>query len=94
MPKFEMVPVEEIKATPRISEARRRKLQEYIAYINQLTGEKGGRLVCAPNENITSIRNDLKKAAEIAGKNINIRRSGNVISFFLQKKRGGRRKKS
>jgi len=93
MPKFETVPIEEIKTASRMSEARRKKLEEYVGYIEQLSEEKGGRLVCSPSENITTIRNDLKTAAEMAGKNLMIRRNGNVISFYIVKKRGGRRKR-
>ncbi len=90
MPKFETVPVAEIKAVRRMSEARRKKLEEYVAYINQLSETKGGRLFCSPGEKVTTIRNDLKTAAEMVGKNIKIRRSGNVIAFYLVKKRGRR----
>lgn len=93
MPKFEMVPIQEIKTVPRMSEARRKKLEEYAGYINQLTSVKGGRLLCTPNENITTVRNDLRRAAGMVGKKIAIRRTGNIISFFLEKRRGGRRKK-
>jgi hypothetical protein len=93
MPKFETVPVAEIKTASRMSEARRKKLEGYVNYINQLSETEGGRLTCSPNENVAAVRNDLKTAAEMAGKNIKIRRSGNVINFYLVKKRGGRRKK-
>jgi hypothetical protein len=88
MPKMEIVPIAEIKGTAGMSEARRKKLEVYVGYISQLTDEKGGRLVCFANENILTVRNDLKKAAEMAGKNIKTRRSGNIIAFYLVKKRG------
>ncbi len=91
MPKFETVPVAEIKAVRRMSEAKKRRLEEYVGYINQLSDEKGGRLICSANENIITVRNDLKTAATMAGKNIKIRRSGNVIAFYLVKKRGRRK---
>ena len=91
MPKMEIVPIAEIRGTVGMSEARRKRLEVCIGYINQLTDEKGGRLVCYPNENILTVRNDLKKAAEMAGKNIKTRRSGNVIAFYLVKKRGRRK---
>lgn len=94
MPNFETVPISEIKAAPRMSESKRKKIEEYLGYINQLTDEKGGRLVCGSDENVITVRNYLKTAADIASKKIKIRRSGNVISFFLEKKRGGRRKKT
>ncbi len=91
MPKFETVPVAEFRGRVGMTEARRKRLEVYVGYINQLTDEKGGRLVCSANENILTVRNDLKKAAEMAGKNIKTRRSGNVIAFYLVKKRGRRK---
>ena len=94
MPRFELVSVEEIKNAPRMSESKRKKVEEYVGFINQLTDDKGGRLVCSDDENVMTVRNYLRTAAEIAGKRIKIRRSGKVLSFFIEKKRGGRRKKS
>lgn len=88
MPNFEIVSIEQIKAAPRVSEARRKKLEEYVGYINQLTNVKGGRLVCSADDNISAVRNDLRRAAEIAGKKIAMRRAGNIISFFLEKRSG------
>ena len=90
MPKFETVPAAEIKAVRRMSEAKKKRLEGYVGYINQLSDEKGGRLICSANENILTVRNDLKTASTMAGKNIKIRRSGNVIAFYLVKKRGRR----
>jgi len=81
MLKFEIVPVAEIKATPRMSEAKRKKLEEYSGYINQLSDEYGGKLTCSPSENEISVRNYLKVAADMAGKNIKIRRGGNVMGM-------------
>jgi hypothetical protein len=94
MPKFETVPVAEIKAVLRMSEPRKKKLETYVGYINQLSDDKGGKLTCSPSENVTTVRNDLKLAAQMAGKNLKIRRSGNIISFYIEKRRGGRKKKS
>lgn len=87
MPNFEIVSIEQIKAAPRVSEVRRKKLEEYVSYINQLTNVKGGRLVCSADENVAAIRYDLRRAAEIAGKKVAIRTSGNIILFFLEKRR-------
>ena len=92
MPKFEAVPLQEIKNAPGMSEAKRKKIEEYTSYINQLTSEMGGRLTCYDDENVITVRNYLKAAVEMANKTIKIRRSGKVISFFLEKKRGRKEK--
>ena len=94
MPKFETAPIDEIKSGTRMSEKKRKILEEYSGYVNQLSDTMGGKLICGPDENVISVRNYLKVAADIAGKNIKIRRSGNVISFYAEKKRGrGKAKK-
>ena len=47
-----------------MSEARKRRVEQYIGYIKQLSPEHGGKLTCSSNENNNTVRNDLKKADE------------------------------
>jgi hypothetical protein len=91
MPRFETVPMEELKLATAISERKRKSLEAYMGYVDQLTPDTGGRLICDPSEKITTVRNDLKQAAGLRGKDIVVRRSGNVLAFYLSGKRRGRR---
>jgi hypothetical protein len=92
MPKFETVKMEELKKTLGISPQRMRKLENYMEHISRLSQEVGGKVTCEKGENINTVRNNLKKAAQILGKEITTRRSGNVIAVYLsQGKRRGRK---
>ncbi len=93
MPRFETVEMEELKKTIGVSPQRMKKLEEYMVYISRLSPDVGCKVICDKGENINTIRNNLKKAALIAGKNISTRRSGNVIAVYLaQGKRRGRKR--
>lgn len=91
MPKFETVELEELKKTIGISPQRMRKLHEYLEYISKLTPDMACKVTCDKGENINTVRNNLKKSAEIAGRNITTKRSGNMIAVYLsERKRRGR----
>jgi len=87
MPKFEAVKMDELKKTIGISPQRMKKLKEYSEFLSKLTPHNGCKVTCDRGENINTVRNNIKKAAQIAGKNVTTRRSGNVIGVYLAGKK-------
>jgi len=92
MPRFETVEMEELKRTIGISPKRMRKLEEYMKQLSKLSPDVGCKVACDRGENINTVRNNLKKAAQILGKEITARCSGSVITIYLS--HGRRRRKS
>lgn len=94
MPKFESVKMEELKKTIGVSPQRMKKLEQYMRHLSKLSPEMGCKVTCDRGENINTVRNNLKKAAQILGTEITTRRSGNIIVVYLSEgKRRGRRRR-
>ncbi len=90
MPKFDIVPIEEV-STKSASEGKRAQvLQEYRGYIDQLKSGEAGRLVAGAGETTASVRRRLGAAAKAAGKKLTIKRSGDEVYFWVHRRTPGR----
>ena len=99
MPKLDIVHIEEARAKTTTESASRRKraqiLQEYRGYIDQLKGGEAGRLVASAGETTATVRRRIGAAARAAGKNLTIRRAGDEVYFWVERRRSanGRRRR-
>ena len=99
MPKLDIVPMEEAKvktASESASQGKRAQiLQEYRGYIDQLTKGQAGRLVAGAGETTATVRRRLGAAARAAGYKLTIRRAGDEVYFWAERRRSanGRRRR-
>jgi hypothetical protein len=87
MPKVEEASIEDMIKPRRAKRLLQRQqiLEEYKGYINQLTSlESVKKLVPVGDEKIATLRNRLKRAAEAVGKDLEIKKSGNVLFYRLK----------
>ena len=93
MPKLDIVPIEEAKAKTTSESASVRKraqtLQEYLGYIDRLKSGEAGRLVAGAGETTATVRRRIGAAARAGGKNLTIRRAGNEVYFWVERRRSG-----
>jgi hypothetical protein len=84
MPKFRKVSAEEIEQTrlPTTGE-RARVREEYKRYIKSLKEGEGGELTLAEDENKTTIKNRLKRAAEELDVTLKFKRSPQDVVRYL-----------
>ncbi len=96
MPKLDIVPMEEAKGKSASGEKRAQILQEYLGYINQLKSGEAGRLVASAGETTATVRRRIGAAARSAGKSLTIRRAGDEVYFWVERRRAanGRRRRS
>lgn len=95
MVKFERM--SQTKAEMDSATGRRAEIMaEYLGYLNQLKdGEAGKLTVSSADESPTALRRRIGKAAQVAGKEIVIRRKDDAIYFWLDpgvRRRGRPRK--
>ena len=87
MPKFDKVPLEEVRVKTASESASTRQraqiLQEYRGYIDQITKGQAGRLVASAGETTATVRRRIGAAARAAGKNLTIRRAGDEVYFWM-----------
>ncbi len=99
MPKLDIVSMEEARGKTATESAAVRKraqiLQEYRGYIDQLTKGQAGRLVAGADETTATMRRRLGAAARAGGKNLTIRRAGDDVYFWVERRRAanGRRRR-
>ena len=99
MPKLDIVPIEEARAKTATESASIRKraqiLQEYRGYIDQLKSGEAGRLVAGAGETTATVRRRIGAAARAAGHKLTIRRSGDEVYFWTERRRSanGRRRR-
>ncbi len=99
MPKLDIVPIEEARAKTTTESASIRKraqiLHEYRGYIDQLTKGQAGRLVASAGETTATVRRRIGAAARAAGHKLTIRRAGDEVYFWVERRRSanGRRKR-
>ena len=91
MPKLDVIPIEEARAKTTTESASIRKrvqiLQEYRGYIDQLTTGEAGRLVASAGETTATVRRRIGAAARAAGTNLTIRRAGDEVYFWTERRR-------
>ena len=95
MPKLDIVSVEEAKAKSATRGKRAQILQEYLDYIDQLKSGQAGRLVAGAGETTATLRRRLGDAARAAGRKVTIKRAGDEIYFWAERRRpaNGRRRR-
>ena len=87
MPKLDIVPIEEARGKSASEGKRAQVLREYIGYIDQLTKGQAGRLVAGAGETTATVRRRIGAAARAAGKNLTIRRAGDEVYFWVERRR-------
>ncbi len=90
MPKLDIVPIEEARGKSASSGKRAQILQEYLGYIDQLTKGQAGMLVAGAGETTATVRRRLGAAARAAGHKLTIRRAGDEVYFWAERRRRGR----
>ena len=89
MPKLDVIPVEEARAKSASRGKRAQILQQYLDYINQLESGQAGRLVSGAGETTATVRRRLGDAARAAGHKLTIRRAGDEVYFWVERRRSG-----
>lgn len=87
MPQLEVVSRSEAKFRT-IGSARAKVLSEYIEFIGRLGSGQAGRLEAKEGETLRTIRRRLGDAGRFMGKNLVIKKDGQVIYFWLKKSSG------
>ena len=57
-------------------------MRQYVDYITQLEGGRAGKLTPDAGETTTAVRRRLGAAAQLLGKNLSVKRQGDVIFFW------------
>ena len=94
MPRFDRVPLGEARLKT-ASGKRAQIIAEYVSYIGQLGDGEAGRLQAAEGEPITTVRRRLGAAARQLKRNLTIRRTGDEVYFWTERRRteNGRRRR-
>ncbi len=87
MPKFDIVPIEEVRVTSASEAKRAQMLREYRGYIDQLTKGQAGRLMAGPGETTATVRRRIGAAARAAGHKLTIGRAGDEVYFWAVERR-------
>ena len=91
MPRFELLSLSEAQART-VTGKRAQILNEYSQYIQNVPSGQAGQLRAGPGETLNAVRRRLGAAAKAAGKTIVIRRSDDVVYFWVQARNGRRRR--
>ena len=91
----DIVPIEEARGRSASEVKRAQILQEYRGYIEQFTKGQAGRLVAGAGETAATVRRRLGAAARAAGKKLTIKRTGDEVYFWVERRRAanGRRRR-
>ena len=90
MPNFETVSID-VAAERTVVNQRQKIIQEYVAYIQQLPEGQAAKLTAGDGETLPMIRRRLGEAARAADKDLVIKRTGDELYFWVQKKPRKRR---
>ena len=94
MPTFDTIPLKEAQANSATGQ-RAALLQEYMGYIQILAPGQAGKLEPGDGETTQALRRRLTAAAEALGKELQVRRSANVVYFWTpETPRRGRPRKN
>ncbi len=83
MPTFEVVPLQEARLKTATGRAAR-NAREYTDYIQQLEEGQAGKLQVAEDEKIMTIRRRLTIAANLLGKELTVKRTGDELYFWVE----------
>ncbi len=95
MPKLDVIPIEEARVKTASGGKRAQILQEYLGYFGQLKSGHAGRLVANADETAATVRRRLGDAARAAERKLIIRRAGDEVYFWAERRRAenGRRRR-
>ena len=94
MPTFSLVSIGEARAKTATGK-RAALLQEYVGYVQSVAPGEAGMLEVGEGETTQGIRRRLTAAAEMLGKNLEVRRSASAVYFWASEgRRRGRPRKN
>ncbi len=94
MPTFSLVSIGEARAKTATGK-RAALLQEYVGYVQSVAPGEAGMLEVGEGETTQGIRRRLTAAAEMLGKNLDVRRSASAVYFWASEgRRRGRPRKN
>ena len=93
MPQFEIVSISEAKLST-APKGRAEALREYIEFIERLKESEAGKIEPQRGESPRTTRRRLGDAGRLAGKDLVIKKDGEVIYFWLKARRPGRPRKT
>ena len=70
--------------------ARAKELRQYIEFIEGLKGDQAGRLEASAGETARTVRRRIGDAGRLLGKELVIKKDGEVVYFWLKARRPGR----
>lgn len=91
MPRFEVIPISEARLNSTTGK-RAAILREYIGYVQSVPEGEAGSLHLGPGETTNAIRRRIGAAAEALGKHLTVKRTENVIYFWVEQGNGRRRR--
>lgn len=94
MPHFQLVPLEEATRLSGANSRRQQILEEYVSFINNLGPGQAGKLAPLDGETPMALRRRLTAAATQLGKEIQSRREGAAVYFWVRQHRRGRPKRA
>ncbi|MDE2836019.1 MAG: hypothetical protein OXL97_00715 [Chloroflexota bacterium] len=89
MPMFSVVMASEARASI-ANEKRALVLGEYIGYIQRIGPGEAGMLTAGEGETTQAVRRRLSAAAELLGRSLEVRRSGNAVYVYFWAREGRR----
>jgi len=93
MPQLEVVPRSEAEFKT-AGNARAEILLQYIEFIEGLKGDQAGKLEASAGETPRTVRRRLGDAGRLLGKELVIKKDGEVMYFWIKARRPGRPRKS
>ena len=94
MPTFSLVSIGEARAKTATGK-RAALLQEYVGYVQSVAPGEAGMLKVGEGETTQGIRRRLTAAADVLGKNLDVRRSASAVYFWASEgRRRGRPRKN
>ncbi len=94
MPTFSLVSIGEARAKTATGK-RAALLQEYVGYVQSVAPGEAGMLEVGEGETTQGIRRRLTAAADVLGKNLEVRRSASAVYFWASEgRRRGRPRKN
>ena len=93
MPLLEVVSRSEAELNT-AAKTRAKELRQYIEFIEGLNGDQAGKLEASASETARTVRRRLGDAGRLLGKELVIKKDGDVVYFWLKARRPGRPRKS
>ena len=82
MPTLELVSLQDAQLELSLSGKGGEIMRQYMDYVSQLEAGRAGKLTPDVGETTASVRRRLGAAAQLLGKNLSVKRQGNVVFFW------------